>query len=363
MLPKACFPPGRRIAQVLKPTKQFSLPQKSTRHFYADTLAKMEKELLAAGDNKRGALFNKNITASPVFVTCEPENIFSISEIVQIATSGAEFVVLLSSGLAYISKDGRGLEDLKPYLTKMAVNGGTIFGTDVNECFYVIGPEPNVFEKEQVVSFAVSPSFVCVINKQGECKFARMGEAKATKLIDNAVVVGCTSTTIFVSTRDGLFMFEDGKKQKIEVPEMIIDIACSEINACFIDCKGSVYRNMDGVALKVFGLPPVVSVSMGIQHVAAVTVNGWLYVWGFNPSGQLGIGSDRPLQEPKPVLKGISYAVCGAQNTWVLRTAELPNIPPLMDRSVLEERKKIVGKTSLKLLPRAECVEMYSKNE
>lgn len=318
----------------------------------------MEKELLAAGDNGRGGLFVPNVTASPVFVTCEPDSLFSISEIVQIATCGREFVVLLSSGLAYISVDERGIEDLKPYLCKMALNGGTIFGIDVNNVFYVIGPEPNVFESESVVSFAVSSSFVCIINKAGECKFANMGANTSTKLIDGAIAVGCTEDAIFVATNTSLFRFTDGGKSKtqINMPEIVVDISCSELNAFFIDRLGNVYKCLEDSASKIFGLPPVVSLSVGIQHVAAVSVDGGLYVWGFNPSGQLGIGSDRPLQDPKCVLRNISYVVCGAQNTWVIRTNEFPKIPPLMDRSVLAEREKIAVKSELKLIPTAERI-------
>jgi alpha-tubulin suppressor-like RCC1 family protein len=86
----------------------------------------------------------------------------------------------------------------------------------------------------------------------------------------------------------------------------------------------------EGSLIVVCGLPRVVAVSAGVQHAAALAADGRVFVWGFNPSGQLGIGSDRAIATPRRVLDGAHMVACGSQNTWALLGPGPPKQPTWM---------------------------------
>jgi alpha-tubulin suppressor-like RCC1 family protein len=77
----------------------------------------------------------------------------------------------------------------------------------------------------------------------------------------------------------------------------------------------------------------VVAISVGIQHCAAIGGDGRLFGWGFNPSGQLGIGNDRNAIYPICVLENVCQVVCGVHNTWAIASCMIPSLPAGVSRN------------------------------
>jgi hypothetical protein len=103
----------------------------------------------------------------------------------------------------------------------------------------------------------------------------------------------------------------------------IVSIACSDTEVLFLDNMGIVYNLIMNAVLRVFAMPQIVSIAVGPQHCAAVSSDAELFTWGFNPSGQLGIGSDRSLAYPKLVLENVVMVGCGSQHTLVVTNDDL----------------------------------------
>ena len=47
-----------------------------------------------------------------------------------------------------------------------------------------------------------------------------------------------------------------------------------------------------------FGAPLIQDLKMGEQFTIALSMRGYVYTWGMNERGQLGIGTDAPICEP-----------------------------------------------------------------
>lgn len=45
-------------------------------------------------------------------------------------------------------------------------------------------------------------------------------------------------------------------------------------------------------------MPVIVDIKMGEQFTVALSLRGYVYSWGMNEKGQLGIGNDTPVYEP-----------------------------------------------------------------
>ena len=208
---------------------------------------------------------------------------------------------------------------MKLGLKKIKINDEVIFGIDNKGEFRAIGTDWNPFTAEHATDFSLSSTLLALINEAGECKVAKINQPHVDTIALGAVAVGCTRESVFVLSDGGLFRYYDGSKVQIQTLDSILSISCSENDVYFLDAAGRVFKIVEDTPIQVFGLPPVAHLSVGVQHVAAVTSQGELYTWGYNPSGQLGIGSDRPLQEPKCVLTGVELAFCGHNNTWVIK--------------------------------------------
>nr|XP_027190586.1 ultraviolet-B receptor UVR8 isoform X2 [Cicer arietinum] len=93
-------------------------------------------------------------------------------------------------------------------------------------------------------------------------------------------------------------------------------IACGGAHTLFLTDNGCVYatglndfgqlgisesKHYSVVPLQVFGLEKkVVQISAGYNHSSAITVDGELYMWGKNTTGQLGLGKRAPKTIPLP---------------------------------------------------------------
>ncbi|KAH0789396.1 chromosome condensation regulator RCC1 [Histomonas meleagridis] len=144
-------------------------------------------------------------------------------------------------------------------------------------------------------------------------------EDSAIKLAENCKCVGATEENVFVSTNDGLFEVQDFDLKRIDFDKKIVSISCSETDAYFIDSDGLLYNFYNNKFIRVYGLPPIESVSVGEQHNAAIGRNKKLYTWGFNPSGQLGTRNDKSTNNPICILEDVSMVAVTNQATYVLK--------------------------------------------
>jgi alpha-tubulin suppressor-like RCC1 family protein len=60
-------------------------------------------------------------------------------------------------------------------------------------------------------------------------------------------------------------------------------------------------------------------VCCGSKHFMALTVDGFLYSWGYNGRGALGLGHAYDKSNPELVLTGVSAVACGSDHTLALR--------------------------------------------
>jgi hypothetical protein len=203
----------------------------------------------------------------------------------------------------------------------------------------VVGQPAMPFKNNRLLAFAVSSRFLAAISVSGCCQVAlRAGPERLQTIATDCVSVGCTSLAVFVATAAGLIEYTPERRATLTA-KRIIAVECSQDDAYFLDDEAVLWKLFEGSLARVEGLPPVVAVSAGIQHAAAVGADGKLFVWGFNPSGQLGLGSDRAVAGPVAVLDGVLIATCGSQNTWALLGPGLPQRPRLMKATIDPQKR------------------------
>lgn len=283
--------------------------------------------ILAAGAGP--GLFHENIEAVFRFVPCD--GLVDANSVTQIARFGNRYAILFASGEVLEADDVKRFE--APTIKYIALNDDIMCGIDSSGSFRVLRGSTDAFIGEKVSSLAISSTYVAIICADGSCKYALVGGGNEERIIGDAIAVGCTKDAVFVSNKQGLFKKGDDIV-KIDVPRTVIIVACSEADAYVIDDSGAVFKVVEDSVIRIFGLPPVASMSVGVEHVAAVAVNGDLYTWGFNSSGQLGHGGGRPTREPKAAASRVEWVVCGAHNTWVRAGDRGPKCHPLMSTSV-----------------------------
>jgi hypothetical protein len=299
----------------------------------------MEFRLVAAGDNSGRKLLQDGVAALPIFQDCQTRPFFDPSDVAHL--SGDDILaVVLKSGDLYIA--GSGLEKLPFLVSSVRVAGSTIYALGRDCVLRVVGQPQLPFNNERLVAFAISSRFVAAISASGDCRVA-IHESPETVATD-CVAVGCTSAAVFAATATGLVEYTPERRATLRAAR-IIAVECSEDDAYFIDDAAVLWRLFEGTLVRVEGLPPVVAVSAGIQHMAAIGADGKLFIWGFNPSGQLGIGSDRAVGGPVAVLDNALIAVCGSQNTWALLGPGPPLRPKLMRATGV--RQKAAGASAL----------------
>lgn len=157
---------------------------------------------------------------------------------------------------------------------------------------------------------------VCVVDARGTLKCSRdvpmpkdferdHGVAVAARLDPDAPlvdVVAIASSAMFPrgSTGRGDFFASTGGG------------ACALTKAGAVHCWGTADAGQVGdatrpssvaVPRRVEGLPPVVEVVLGAEHVCARTAQGELLCWGSDVEGQLGLGTKGALTTPAPVAR------------------------------------------------------------
>ena len=149
--------------------------------------------------------------------------------------------------------------------------------------------------------------------------------------------IGATDEEVFIVNEKGqLEVAQKSQVKQIKTPVELISVSASETEAVFIDVNGGLWNYNCEALVQVFGLPPVVYASVGVQHFAAISFDGGLYTWGFNPSGQLGIGSDKPSIDPIRVLENIRLVCCGTHHTFAVR-GDKPELPEMLNKIVLSK--------------------------
>lgn len=297
--------------------------------------------LWASGDNSNGNLWNCKFKLSPRFVRCDSFP-FDSTEISYISAWNESIAFFSDESKVYFKEED---QELKEYDVNSAIQSIRT----LEDCVIALLDDGSLIEipsmkklkAESCNSFCCSMNYVCYINKDNEAKVIRGDRfSEPEKLASNVSAIGCTNDTIFIfdSETKKLTKIEDGNTMQLQAPSKIIAaIYCSEDDALFIDTEGNLYKYNYFSISQVFGLPQIVFASLGPQHYAAISSDGRLFTWGFNPSGQLGIGNDRPTSEPSYAINHAIIVACGTHWTIVVRSQnDLPKIPELFDKSKIK---------------------------
>jgi hypothetical protein len=281
----------------------------------------MGLRLLASGEAPD---LSSGTTLTPTFIECDSAQ-FTATDILQIA-GGAQFAVLCNNGKLFVSGSGF---LRRPYILRsIYLCGDAIYGIDATGRIYDVLNDRPLFDCDGAISVCASSTIRVVCHADG--LFAAGPSEPLKKISDGAVAVGCTATSIFAATTDNrLQEWREDTWRDIAVIDPIVAVACNDDDAYFLDQPGKLFKLFEGKLVRVDGLPLVTTVAVGVQHCAAITVDRRLFVWGFNPSGQLGIGADRHLTRPVCVLTGVRQVACGAQFTCVIADPATPQDQPV----------------------------------
>lgn len=300
-------------------------------------MEQVKSGVVAAGDNSQGQLWNSKLKVSPQFVLCN-EFPYTPSQITAISAWGQSFAVAVNAIKVGFKKED---SEMQLYTIGMVKSLLCLENTVIAHLTdgSIVDVLANEFYPENgYISVSASAAFVCAVNSSGQAYLWKgLNKSNPEILIENASVIGCTNTTIYVATTDGkLFRFEDGDQSEMNCFEPLIDIKCSDTESLFLSNTGNVYKCEFGALSQVYGIPPVVSIAVGPQHFACISPDGKLFTWGFNPSGQLGFGNDKPATDPVKVLDDCIFAACGSHHTIVVKSATLtPHIPAGFERSLV----------------------------
>ena len=294
---------------------------------------------MVCGDNSNGQLWCKNdIQATSTFIEA---NDFpyrqQIPLISQISAYDQSIAFLLSDQKVAFRDSNGNIQTFQTgiiHQIQCTENTVLILGFDkrIYDCV-----AHKYFEGGNYSQLAKSDTFLCSIDltTKNVVLFSETGQRKSTIDVD-AKLIACTNENIFIVTENGVKRYDGNEIFDVKSDSQIIFVAASQNEAAFIDVNGCVWVYDSDSLLQVFGLPPIVYLSVGIQHFAAISFDGDLFTWGFNPSGQLGIGSDRPTNDPIFVLSNSRIVACGTHHTVVI-TGGKPIIPETMNKSCLKK--------------------------
>ena len=275
------------------------------------------------------------------FVRCDSFP-FDTTDISYISAWNESIAFLSHKSKIYFKKEN---EELKEYNVNSVIQ--TIY--TLEDCVIALLQDGSLIEipsmkklqVENCRSFCCSMNYICYIDSNNEAKVIKGDKFSEPETIsNNASVIGCTNDIIFIFDSESKKLIkieEDNTFQLQAPPKNIASISCSEDDALFIDVEGNLYRYNYFSISQVFGLPQIVYASLGPQHYAAISSDGRLFTWGFNPSGQLGIGNDRPTSEPYFAIDHATLVSCGTHWTIVVRSQNtLPKIPELIEKNKIK---------------------------
>jgi hypothetical protein len=313
--------------------------------------------VLAAGDNSLGHLWNKHFKLSPRFIPCDCFP-YPAEDVIQISAWNQSIAANIK-GTLILFKSGDGPpQSLSVGLTRrIACTGDSVL------CLLANGQIMDAISNEfysgtDYKSFSASSSFVCARDSKNRAVFFSGGSrSDPLFLADQVITVGCTDSEIFVSTESALLRFENGEKTEVLAEATVIAIASSDTEALFLDFNGHLWHCELNTLVQIFGLPPIVVISAGPQHFAALSADGQLFTWGFNPSGQLGIGNDQATIYPSRVLSHVALVACGTHHTLAVQsTKRTPEVPDRFDSAKLGRTGKRSVERPAVRIPRAELL-------
>lgn len=304
--------------------------------------------LFAAGDNSYHQIFDGQRVA-PRFQFCKELKI-PYYQILQIIAWNDRFAILqCNNSISYINSKSE-LTVIHPsvQLTRIQFHQNSILGLNPSGYLFKIDLETKFEEKisdYQFRTFSSSENFIIGIttDPKKESILFITNDPEPKLLRENTVAVGCTDKHVFASSGEnmGLYVYDIENKYlvKMDFKKKVVSMSCSEDFALFITDVGCLYQfsscNSTSAPTRLFGLPPIVEACPGQQHCAAISYDGRLFTWGFNPSCQLGIGSDRPSKDPICAIdSGVFMAACGSQNTWALKKPKKPICPEFLKLNV-----------------------------
>jgi hypothetical protein len=313
--------------------------------------------VFAAGDNSLCHLWNKRFKLSPRFIPCDsnphaPEDVLQLSAWNQsIAASIAPSSVLFKRG------------DAPPEIFSVGLTKQICCIGDTVLCLLPNGQiidaiSNTTYHGADYKFFAASSTLLCARDAGDRAVVFQIGSSKKPDVLaDQVITVGCTDSEVYVSTESELLRFVGRERSEILAEATIVEMACSDTEALFLDFKGILSRCEMNTLVQIFGLPPVVSIAAGQQHFAALSADGKLFTWGFNPSGQLGIGNDQATVYPSLVLDQVAMVACGTHHTLAVRSAKrLPPVPERFDHAKLKKVGKRQADQQAARIPRAELL-------
>lgn len=312
----------------------------------------MANGVFAAGDNSNGQLWNNKFQLSPHFVPCEkfPCDAKSIT---QISAWGQALAVLVGNHTVFFRTEDGDIENIDvKKIRSIACTGSTVLGLHKSgEIVDLLSGTS--YSNKKFTSIAASNSIVCAIDAKERAVCWKNEEREI--LADDAIAVACTNSAVYVSSTRGVFAFEDGERTEILAKEPIVMIRCAEDAVLFLGKSGAVYTCEFGALSRVFGIPVIVSIAVGAQHFAALSSDGRLFTWGFNPSGQLGIGTDRSIGQPRLVLDHVTMVACGTHHTLAVKDLDrLPELLPVFEDTITQPSSNPHAILPGKCLTRAE---------
>jgi len=179
-----------------------------------------------------------------------------------------------------------------------------LLGVLLTACTDSAAPPSN---PRRILTFAVqpprtAPHVVLAPAPQVEVRFLS-GERDTASSVDISLVLGPGAPSAeLLGTRTvravaGLAAFND------------LEIDTSSTVALYASAPGG----LQGSSRLFRVVVPFTSLSSGVNHSCAITMNGQAYCWGENSSGQLGVGSTSLILTPRPVMtpSGITFSAIG----------------------------------------------------
>jgi hypothetical protein len=304
--------------------------------------------VFAAGDNSLGHLWNKRFKLSPRFIPCDSFP-YSADDIVLLSAWNQSLAAFVAPTFL-IFKQG----DSPPECLSVGVAKQICCTGDTVLCLLpdgrIIDPlSGGAYAGADYKFFAASSTLLCARDAEDQAVLFAGGPAENPQILVNQVItVGCTDSEVYVSTESALLRFVGTESSEVLAEATIVAMACSDTEALFLDFNGVLWRREMNTLIQIFGIPPVVSIAAGPQHFAAISADGKLFTWGFNPSGQLGIGNDQATVYPSLVLDQVAMVACGTHHTLAVRSEKrVPPVPERFDRAKLGR----AGKRQMERLP------------
>lgn len=302
---------------------------------------KSQNTLFGSGDNTYNFIWNEKYSTCPTFAKCTELPLEGDEYVTQISAFNDSVGLLLSSSKVLYKHEKDSAVTYDGSYRMVKCSNDELFG--LNSDGRIVNITTNdVLDSNSYDQLCVSSNYVVGIDQEKNAVLVddiRSSENEKKVIAHNAVAIGCNDDVIFVSDEEKLMKYADGNLEVL-MESKFIQIECNEENALFLDDSGVVWKYDLGSVIRIYSLPVIVQVAVGVQHFAVLSYDGRAYTWGFNPSGQLGIGCDLSTNEPTMVKDGVIQIGCSTNNTFLLCSEnKLPIYPKEMkSKSLLNLR-------------------------